>query len=84
MQPGACYTIVGFGGPGVFDYQINVITAPPLPPQVIAQSPPGSVTPTVGPNEQCLQTPSPVPLQVKVDMHLLRGQGLVGAQAYKK
>ena len=38
LQPGLCYTVLGFGGPGVFDYQINLITAPPLPPQVLAQS----------------------------------------------
>jgi hypothetical protein len=38
----------------------------------------------VGPNEQCIKSPYPLPLVVKVDMHVLRGQGLVGAQVYKK
>jgi hypothetical protein len=84
MQPGACYTIIGFGGLGVFDYQINLVTAPPAPPQILAQSAAGSVTPVVGPNDQCVRSPFPLPLVVKVDMHLLRGQGLVGAQAYKR
>ncbi len=38
LEPNRCYTIVGFGGLGVLAYQINIITAPPLPPQVLAQS----------------------------------------------
>jgi hypothetical protein len=84
LQPGACYTVIGFGGFGVFDYQLNIITAPPMPPQVLAQSPAGGVAPVIGPNEQCVRSPYPLPLVVKVDMHLLRGQGLVGAQVYRK
>jgi hypothetical protein len=84
LQPGVCYTIIGFGGPGVFDYQINLITSPPLPPQVLAQSGATGVTPTVGPGEQCVRNPYPLPLMVKVDMHVIRGQGTVGAQVYKK
>jgi hypothetical protein len=84
MQPGTCYSIIGFGGIGVFDYQINLVTAPPMPPQVLAQSPAGGVAPVVGPNDQCVRSPYPLALVVKVDMHVLRGQGLVGAQIYKK
>lgn len=84
LDPGGCYSIVGFGGLGVFVYQINVITAPPLPPQVLAQSTGEKNDPTVGPNEQCVRNPFPLPMLVKVDMHVIKGQGLVGAQAYKK
>ena len=82
LQTGKCYSIVGFGGPGVFDYQINLITAPPLPPQVLAQSGTGRADPTLGPNEQCVRNPYPLPLVVNVDMTVLRGQGMVGARAY--
>jgi hypothetical protein len=84
MQPGACYTVLGFAGLGVFKYQINLITAPPAPPSVLAQSGADNVTPVVGANEQCLKNPYPLPMQVKVDMHVVQGQGLVGAQVYKK
>jgi hypothetical protein len=84
IQPGKCYTVIGFGGLGVFDYQINITTAPPLPPQVLAQSPPGSNQPVVGANEQCLRSPSPLPMPVTVDMHVIKGQGMVGAQLYAK
>ncbi|MET0414140.1 MAG: hypothetical protein ABW217_22715, partial [Polyangiaceae bacterium] len=82
LQMNKCYSIVGFGGPGVFDYQINLITAPPLPPQVLAQSGTGRADPTLGPNEQCVRNPYPLPLVVNVDMTVLRGQGMVGARAY--
>lgn len=84
LQSGRCYTVVGFGGPGVFDFQINLLSAPPMPPQILAQSPAGGVSPVVGPNEQCFRNPYPMPLTVKVDMHVLRGMGLVGAQVYRK
>jgi hypothetical protein len=84
LQPGSCYTVIGFGGLGVLDYQISVVTAPPVPPQVLAQSPAGGVAPVVGPNDQCIRSPYPLPLVVKLDMHVLRGQGFVGAQVYKK
>jgi hypothetical protein len=84
MQPGSCYTIIGFGGPGTFEYQLNLVTAPPVPPQVLAQSATGSVVPVVGPNDQCVRDPYPLPLVVKIDLHLLRGQGMVGAQVYEK
>lgn len=84
MQPGRCYSVVGFGGLGVFEFQINLITAAPMPPQVLAQSQPSGNAPTVGPNDQCIRSAWPVPTPVKVDMHLTKGQGLVGAQVYVK
>lgn len=85
LQPGKCYTVIGFGGLGVFEYQINITTAPPLPPQVLAQSAPGGGNqPVVGANEQCLRSPSPIAMPVTVDMHVVKGQGMVGAQAYSK
>ena len=84
LSPGRCYTVVGFGAPGVFDFEINLITAPPLPPQVVAQSGRGRADPTLGRGDQCIRNPLPAPMPVKVDLHLLRGQGLVGAQAFVK
>jgi hypothetical protein len=84
LEPGACYTILGFGGAGVFDYQLHVVTSPPMPPQLLAQSMPGGVTPVVGAGEQCLRNPIPLPLVVKVDLHVVRGHGLVGAQVYRR
>ena len=55
-----------------------------MPPQVLAQSKADGVDPSVGPNESMRENPYPTPLAVKVDMHVLKGQGLVGAQAYRK
>ncbi len=84
LQAGGCYTIIGFGGLGVFQFQINLITAPPLPPQVLAQSAATDNAPVVGGDGQCIKNPYPLPMQVKVDMHVIKGQGMVGAQAYKQ
>ncbi len=84
LQPNACYSVVGFAGFGVFRFQINLITAPPAPPQVLAQSAADSPAPTVGPNEKCIRNPYPTPMVVTVDMHVVQGQGSVAAQAYKK
>jgi hypothetical protein len=79
-----CYTIVGFGGPGVFVFQINLMTSPPLAPQVLAQSAADGPHPTVGANPNCISHPYPLPMEVQVDMHVQRGQGMVAAQAYVK
>jgi hypothetical protein len=38
----------------------------------------------VGPNDQCIKNPFPLPMAVKVDMHVLKGQGMVGSQVFKK
>jgi hypothetical protein len=84
LLPGRCYTVVGFGGPGVFVYQINLMTSPPLAPQVLAQSAADGPHPTVGANEACIKHNYPLPMQVQVDMHVARGQGMVAAQAYMK
>lgn len=84
LSPGKCYAFVGFGGIGVLDFQINLLTAPPLPPQVLAQSAAGRADPTLGPNEQCVSNPYPMPMVVNVDMHVIRGQGLVGVRAYRR
>lgn len=84
LQPGSCYTVIGFAGIGVLDYQINMMTAPPVPPQVVAQSPSGGVAPVVGGGGQCMRSPYPLPVVVKIDMHVLKGQGLVGAQVFKR
>jgi hypothetical protein len=84
LDAGACYTIVGFGGPGVLAYQINVLTAPPLPPQVLAQSAADAPHPTVGSGAHCLRHPYPLPMQVRIDLHVVQGRGLVAARTYKK
>jgi hypothetical protein len=83
LAAGRCYVIVGFGGPGVFTYEINLITSPPLAPQVLAQSGADGPHPTVG-AKQCIKHDYPLPMQVQVDMHVARGQGMVAAQAYFK
>ena len=84
LEPGRCYTVVGFSAPGVFDYQIHLIAAPPLPPQVLAQSAPGRPDPTLGMGQDCIRNPYGQPVVVTIDMHVRAGQGLVGAQPFHR
>ncbi len=84
LAAGGCYAIVGFGGAGVFRYQLNMLSvAPPGgQAQVLAQSPDTASDPVIGPNGQCISVPTP--MAVTVDMYVVMGQGMVGAQVYKK
>lgn len=84
LQSGVCYTVVGFAGLGVFKYQLNLLTqAPPGgQPQVLAQSPDNASDPVLGPKEQCVRVP--LSMAVVLDMNVVMGQGLVGAQLYQK
>ncbi len=84
LEPGRCYTVVGFSAPGVFDYQLHLIAAPPLPPQVLAQSPTGRPDPTLGHGTNCIRNPYGQPVVVTIDMHVRSGQGLVGAQPFHR
>lgn len=84
LEAGVCYAIVGFGGSGVFKYQINVLTAvvAGVQPQVVAQSPDTASDPVVGGPSSCIRTM--IPMAVNVDMYVPMGQGMVGAQVYRK
>jgi hypothetical protein len=68
----------------VIDYQISITTAAPMPPQILAESAASGVAPVVGANDGCLKNPYPLPFVVKVDLHVLRGQGMVAARTYEK
>lgn len=84
LEPGVCYTTVGFSAPGVFDYQLHMIASPPLPPQVLAQSVAGRPDPTLGAGGNCIRNPYTTPIEVTIDMHVRSGQGLVGAQTFQR
>ena len=84
MQPGACYTVVGFGASGVLEFQVNVLTSPPIPPQILAQSVPADATAVVGGDDQCIRSRYATPFDVGIDLHVVRGQGAVGARVYAK
>ncbi len=82
LEPGRCYTIIGFAAPGVFDYQLHLLSAPPMPPQLLAQSPAAAPHPTLGGGAACVRNPYATAVQVTIDLHVRRGQGLVAAQPY--
>jgi hypothetical protein len=84
LEAGPCYAVVGFGGSGIFKYQLNLLTAviAGVQPQVVAQSPDTASDPVMGGPDSCIRTA--IPMAVNVDMFAVFGQGMVGAQLYKK
>lgn len=81
LATGQCYAIVGSASDAVVAFQINLVAGPPRPPQVLAQSK-AVAEPDVGVKE-CLRNDTGSPLQVYVDLSLVRGEGIVGAQAFR-
>lgn len=85
LEPGHCYVVVGASGAGVEGHQLNLITAPPMPPQVVAQSPAEGKEPVIGAAGACVRAPDPnLPFALKLDMHVTKGNGLVGARVFRK
>ncbi len=82
MEPNICYVVVGASGARTTDFQLGVMTAPPMPPQVLAQSKPGGTNPVVGAG--CLRSLYAVPLLVKIDLYLVKGEGMVAARVYRR
>lgn len=81
LASGQCYAFVGSASDAVVAFQINLVTGPPRPPQVLAQSK-AAPAPDVG-VRGCLRNDSGAPLEVYVDLSLVRGEGIVGAQAFR-
>jgi hypothetical protein len=82
LSPANCYAIVTAASDQVTSMQINVIAAPPRPPQLLAQSEIGA-KPSLGSGE-CLSSRSSLPLEILVDIYLIRGHGTVALQLYRK
>jgi hypothetical protein len=81
LASGGCYAFVGSASQAVVAFQINLVTGPPRPPQVLAQSN-AAAAPAVGTSE-CLRNETGAALEVYVDLSLVRGEGIVGAQAFR-
>lgn len=86
LEPGKCYTVVGLGGPGIteLDVQIVVQPAPMLPAAPIAQDNQTGQNATLGGGGSCFKNPSPIAVPGKVVLRATGGAGMAGAQIYKK
>jgi len=86
LEPGRCYTVVGAGGPGIneLDVQIMVQPAPIIPAQVVAQDNQTGPNATLGGGGNCWRNASPIGLPAKVVVTARSGAGMAVAQIYKK
>ena len=84
MQPGSCYTIVGFSPPGQVKNVDLHLLAPPLYNVLAGQDTTDNNMPVVGatPNPMCPIIP--MPLTYKVDISARSGSGNVGVGIYTK
>jgi len=85
IEAGKCYSVIASGvGIQQLDVQL-VLHAPPLPPQVLAQSSGQGATAILGGKANgCFKNPLPVGGPGKVIVKATRGAGLAAAQIYKK
>ena len=86
LEPGRCYTVVGAGGPGITELDVQIVAqpAPIIPPQVIAQDNQTGPNATLGGGGNCFRNPSPVGVPAKVILKATAGGGMAVAQIYKK
>jgi hypothetical protein len=82
LNPRHCYAIVAAASDEVSSMQINLIAAPPRPPQLLAQSDPDA-QPSLG-STTCLSSRSSSQLHILVDIHVIRGHGTVALQLYRR
>jgi len=85
IEAGKCYSVIAQGvGITQLDIQL-VFSAPPLPPQVLAQSSSQGATAVLGGKANgCFKNPLPVGGPGKVIVKATGGAGLAAAQIYKK
>ncbi|MDI1443917.1 hypothetical protein [Polyangium sp. 6x1] len=85
IEAGKCYSVIASGvGIQQLDVQL-VLSAAPLPPQVLAQSNGQGATAILGGKANgCFKNPLPIGGPGKVIVKATRGAGLAAAQIYKK
>jgi hypothetical protein len=84
MQPGSCYTIVGFSPPGQIKNVDLHLLAPPFYNFLAGQDVTDNNVPTIGSTPSPMCPIIPVPLQYKVDITARTGSGNVGVQVFSK
>ena len=84
IEPNKCYTVVGIGGPGIseLDVQIQYVTPFPTPP--IAQDNQTGPNATLGGGGSCWRSQPLTAVPGKVIIRATGGAGIAGAQIFKK
>jgi len=85
-EPGRCYTVVGAGGPGVQELDIQFLFQPlPMaPPTIVSQDNMTGPQATLGGGGNCVKNPAPMGVPVTVRLKVVSGSGYAAAQIYKK
>lgn len=85
-EPGRCYTVVGAGGPGVTELDIQFLFQPlPMaPPTIVGQDNMSGPQATLGGAGNCVKNPAPMGVPVTVRLKVVSGSGYAAAQIYKK
>jgi hypothetical protein len=84
MQPGTCYTIIGYSPPGQVKNLDLHLLAPPFYNLMAGQDVTDNNVPTVGATPNPLCPVIPVALQYKVDIAARAGSGNVGVEVFAK
>ena len=84
IEPNKCYTVVGIGGPGIseLDVQIQYVTPFPTPP--VAQDNQTGPNATLGGGGSCWRSQPLTAVPGKVIIRATGGAGIAGAQIFKK
>jgi hypothetical protein len=84
LEPGRCYTIVGFSPPTqVANLDLNLF-APPLYLALAGQDTTDDAAPSLGKENAPMCPIVPIALQYKVDVVARKGAGMVGVQVFSK
>jgi hypothetical protein len=84
LQGGKCYTVIAFSPPGqVTNVDLHLL-APPLYNMMAGQDAFKDNTAVIGPGAQALCPIIPIPMQYKLDVNAVAGQGAVGVQLFSK
>lgn len=86
VEPGKCYTVVGMGGPGVNELDIQLVfqPAPMLPPAPLAQDNQSGPQATLGGGGNCWKNPAPIGGPAKIVLKVPSGSGYAAAQIFKR
>lgn len=86
IDAGKCYAVIGVGGPGIQELDVQIVATPPapLPAQVLSQDSTTGANATLGGGGACFKNPFPIGGPGKVVLKATRGAGLAAAQIYVK
>jgi hypothetical protein len=84
LQAGKCYTGIGAGAPTISELVVELVTPPPMPPQVMSASTPGPMQVVMAAQPNCFRNPFPMGGPAVFRVTARKGSGPAIAQLYAK